>query len=123
MFFGDDVYAEVNSTWLERFYADFQTELARLGVDRWNERFDCNRIVDFYISLAQVRFYREAYRTNTPAKALAIAPYWYRRGDGSGSHAIVQAITERGRLFIDPQTGTEVYPTPQEHATAYFLFF
>lgn len=121
--FGDNSYAEVNSAWLERFHTDFRTELFRQGIVRADERFDCNRYAEFFIGLAQVRFYREAFHSQLPAEALALAPYWYVRGDGRGSHAVVQALTERGRLFIDPQTGAEVYLTPQEHATAFYRFF
>lgn len=123
LFFGDETYAEVNSEWLPRFYADFRAELFRLGIVRWDERFDCNRFAELYIGLAQARYYREAFHADSGARALAIAPYWYVRSNGRGTHAVVQALTDRGRIFIDPQTGSEVYLTPQEHATAYFLFF
>ncbi|ACB74010.1 hypothetical protein Oter_0721 [Opitutus terrae PB90-1] len=123
LFFGDETYAEVNSQWLFRYYQDFRAELFRLGIVRWDDRFDCNRFAELYTSLAQARFYRESYQSRTPAKALALAPFWYIRGNGQGAHAIVQALTERGRMFIDPQTGAEVQLTPQERASAYFFFF
>lgn len=122
-FFGNDTYAEVNSRWLTGFYADFRAELFRLGVVRWNERFDCGRFAELYTSLAQAKFYLESFHSRTTAKALAIGPYWYVRGDGKGTHAVVQALTERGRMFIDPQTGAEIQLTPRESATAYYQFF
>ena len=122
-YFGDEAYAEVNSAWLARFYDDFRSELFRLGVVGWNERFDCNRFTEFYIGLAQARFYRESFHSATKARALAIGPYWYLRENGHGSHAVIQVLTERGRIFIDPQTGDEVSLTPRETSLAYFQFF
>ena len=123
LYFGDETYAEVNSRWLERFYPEFRAELFRLGVVRWDARFDCNRFAEFYTSFAQARFYREMFQSRIAAQALAMSPFWYVRADGKGAHAIVQALTERGRMFIDPQTGREVQLTPIESATAYYRFF
>lgn len=123
LFFGDSLYAEVNSRWLARYYVDFRAELFRLGVLRWDRRFDCNRFAEFYASLAQARFYRDTFQSALPAQSLAIAPFWYLRADGKGAHAVVQALTERGRLFIDPQTGHEVTLSVTESATGYYRFF
>ncbi len=122
-YFGDQAYAEVNSAWLPKFHEEFRRELHRLGIVRWNERFDCNRFTDLFIALAQARFYRETFHSDTPARALAMGPYWYVRDNGRGTHAVVQVLTERGRIFVDPQTGQEVQLTRTETALAYFQFF
>jgi hypothetical protein len=123
-YFGDEVYAEVNSQWLRQYYQEFRSELHRLGVMEWDERFDCNRFTELYVGLAQARFFRETFHSRTPARALAIGPFWYVRDNGRGSHAVVQALTERGRIFIDPQSGEEVQLTTSESTTfAYFQFF
>jgi hypothetical protein len=122
-YFGDEAYAEVNSAWLPKFNQEFRRELHRLGIVRWNDRFDCNRFAELFIALAQARFYRESFHSDTPARALAMGPYWYVREDGRGTHAVVQVLTERGRIFVDPQTGGEVQLTRSEAALAYFQFF
>lgn len=122
-YFGDEAYAEVNSAWLKPFYARFRSELSRLGIVKWDERFDCNRFVELYTGLAQADFYRCNFHSDTKARALALGPYWYVRANGKGSHAVVQILTERGRIFVDPQTGAEVNLTPQETRVAYFQFF
>ena len=123
-YFGDEVYAEVNSQWLQQYYQEFRSELHRLGVLQWDERFDCNRFAELYVGLAQARFFRETFHSRSAARALAIGPFWYVRDNGRGSHAVVQALTERGRVFIDPQTGEEVQLTTSESTTfAYFQFF
>lgn len=123
MFFGDDSYAEVNSAWLKHWYGDYRAELRRLGVVQWDVRFDCNRFVEFYSGLAQAYFYRSTFNSATAARALALGPIWYVRDGGNRRHALVQALTERGRVFIDPQTGDEVELTPTEKASAYLQVF
>lgn len=122
MFLGDELYAEVSSAWLRDFQRDYRAELFRLGVLRWDTRFDCQRFVQFYVGLAQARFFRVAFHTWQPAGALAIGPVWYLRADGTG-HAIVQAVTERGTLFIDPQSGHEVELSAAERQGIFFQYF
>lgn len=123
MFFGDDSYAEVNSVWLTSWYGEYREQLARVGVVKWDQRFDCNRFVEFYASLAQAYYYRLSFHDPRPARALALGPIWYVRERGRSRHALVQALTERGRVFFDPQTGREVQLTPTERSSAYLQVF
>ncbi len=116
---GDEAYAEVNSQWLPGFYTRFRTELSRLGVVNWDRRFDCNRFAELYTGVAQIAFFREAFHSSIKAQALAVGPLWYRRDNDLGAHAIVQVLTERGIIYIDPQTGAQIQLTPQELASAY----
>lgn len=120
---GEAVYAEVNSEWLPQWYGTFRAQLFKIGLTRWDSRFDCNRVADFYSNLAQAFFSLEMYHSGTPAQALALGPFWYVRADGKGTHAIVQAVTERGRVFIDPQTGQEVKLSPLEEQSGYVQIF
>lgn len=119
---GDEAYAEVNSAWLRAWYPAFRQELFRMGVVKWEERFDCNRFAEIYTGLAQVNFFRQTFHRRTGAKALALGQFWYVRDKG-GPHAIVQALTERGPVFIDPQTGEEMNLSPNERKSAYFQVF
>lgn len=120
---GEAVYAEVNSEWLPHWYGTFRAQLFKIGLTRWDPRFDCNRFADFYANLAQAFFSLEMSRSGTPAQALALGPFWYVRGDGRGTHAIVQAVTERGRIFIDPQTGREMKLSALEEQSGYVQLF
>lgn len=119
---GDEAYAEVNSAWLKEWHGAFRTQIFHLGVVRWNQRYDCNRFAEIYTGLAQIAYFRVTFHRKTPAKALAIGPYWYVTRQGR-SHAIVQAITERGRIFIDPQSGHEVELTGSEQQSAFLQVF
>jgi hypothetical protein len=120
---GEDRYAEVNSAWLPAWYDLFRAKLFKIGIVNWDARFDCNRIADFYSNLAQAFFSLEMFHSETPAQALALGPIWYVRADGKGSHAVIQALTERGRVFIDPQTGREMELAPIERQSAYVQIF
>jgi hypothetical protein len=122
VYLSDESYAEVNSRWLKSYYADFRSELSRQGVVRGDDRFDCVRFSDFYSGLAQAQFYRAAFHDRIPARALALGQIWYFRSDGR-AHAIVQAMTERGLIFIEPQTGAELDLTPDERKGIYFQIF
>lgn len=120
---GEALYAEVNSEWLPHWYGTFRAQLFRIGLTRWDARFDCNRFADCYANLAQAFFSLEMNRSRTRAQALALGPFWYVRADGKGTHAIVQAVTERGRIFIDPQTGREMKLSPLEEQSGYVQMF
>lgn len=118
VYVGDERYAEVNSRWLMGFYPHFRAELFRLGVVRWDTRFDCNRLAELYTGVAQVAYFNEAFHSGSSAQALAVGPFWYLKADGRG-HAIVQALTELGPIFIDPQTGKRIELTAKERASAF----
>jgi hypothetical protein len=124
----DSAYAIVSSGWLPGFYERFRADLFAKDVTGWEGRFDCNKFAAAFCAGAQVEFYRDNFQSRTPAQALAVGEVWYqperraRPGDASG-HAIVAAITERGVVFIEPQTGQEVRMTPGELASIYFKRF
>lgn len=118
---GDTGYAEVNSAWLKGYYDAFRSEIFRQGVTKWDERFDCNHFATYYAALAQTKFYLANFQSRTPAQSLAVGTFWYR--SARGNHAIVMALTERGLLFIEPQTGAELQLAPAERASAYLKNF
>lgn len=116
---GDSAYAEVSSVWLAEFYETYKAELFRQGVVKYDSRFDCNHFAAYYASLAQTKFYLNNFQSWTKAQSLAVGQFWYFR-NGSG-HAIVIALTERGVVFVEPQTGLEVVLTPTERQSAYLV--
>jgi len=118
---GDRSYAVVDSAWLKSYYTTFRAELFRLGVTKWDGRFDCNHFASFYTSLAQTKFYADNFQSWTSAQSLAVGTFWYV--SARGPHAIVVAITERGVVFIEPQTGQEITLTPGERQSAFLIVF
>lgn len=118
-FKGDAAYATVQSAALPSFYDNFRDVLSRQGLVKWDGRFDCNHFAALYISLAQSSYTVAAWQSETKAQTLALAEIWYRPGAGAAGHAVVAAATERGLLFIEPQTGREIQLTAAERGTIY----
>ena len=103
---GDTAYAQVDSAALPALYDEFRAEIFRKGVTKWDERFDCNHFASYYAALAQTKFYLANFHSRTTAQSLAVGTYWYQ--SPRGPHAIIVALTERGAVFIEPQTGDEI---------------
>ncbi len=120
-FCGDTAFAEVNSASLPAFYADFRQALFDQGVTKWDRRFDCNHFASYYVARAQTKFYLANFHSRTTAQTLALGVFWYQ--SARGPHAIVAAFTERGLLFIEPQTGGELQLSPAERASAWLKLF
>lgn len=119
-FRGDTAYAKVNAEALPALYANFVSVLSAQGLVKWDGRYDCNHSASLYIALAQAKFAVAAWHSSTPAQTLALAEYWYRL-DRGGGHAIVAADTDRGLLFIEPQTGQIVTLSQVERNSAYLI--
>lgn len=113
-FAGDAVYAEVRAESLPGIYEEFRSTLSRLGLVKWDSRFDCNRFATLYIGVAQALYGAAAWHSETPAQALALAEVWYRPDGSKTGHAIVEAVTDRGILHIEPQTGKLLVLTDSE---------
>lgn len=119
---GDSAYAEVRADALPALYARYRSTLSNLGLPsgKWDRKQDCNHLCDAYVVSAQVSYTVAAWHSGTTAQSLALAVVWYRT-DAGGSHAVVEARTDRGTLFIDPQRGASpVTLTPNEQANVFF---
>lgn len=117
----DEGYAQVRSAWLPGYYQEFREDLFRRDVVKWEGRFDCNKFATAYASGAQMRFYRDQFHSWNPAQALAIGEVWYL--SPRGPHAINVALTDRGMLFIEPQTGQEITLSSVEKQSIYYARF
>ena len=114
---GDSAYAQVNSASLKWFYEIYREELFRQNVTKFDSRFDCNHFASYYVALAQTKFYAANFHSWTKAQSLGVGIYWYFAP--RGPHAVVFALTERGIVFIEPQTGKEIALSRVEHQTAF----
>jgi hypothetical protein len=121
-FRGDTAYSVVQSSALPAMFADFKSVLFKQGLVKWDSRFDCNHFASLYIGLAQAQYAAAAWHSSTPAQTLALAEFWYRPNPAiNAGHAIVAAQTERGLLFIEPQTGREVALNAAQINSAYLV--
>lgn len=120
---GDVTYSQVASATLPGYYETFRAALFAEGVTKWDGRFDCNHFASYYVAKAQAAYYLATFHSRTPAQTLALGTYWYRPGGAGAGHAIVAALTERGPVYIEPQTGAELRLTPAEQASAWLKVF
>jgi hypothetical protein len=121
---GDTAYGEINSAWLKGFYIRWKADLFRKGVVKWEKRFDCNRFAAHFAAEAQIAYYIENFHSWTDGRAAAVGEIWYLvDGQKDRGHAIVLAYTERGPVYIEPQTGKEVTLTSAERESVYFMRF
>lgn len=121
-FKGDTAYAVVRSDALPSFYQNFRDVLNKQGLVKWDSRYDCNHFASLYISLAQASYTVAAWHSETKAQTMALAEVWYLpNGPPGGGHAIVAAVTDRGLVFIEPQTGQEIRLTLAQRQSAYLV--
>jgi hypothetical protein len=118
-FHGDDKYAEMQSSAVPALYENFRDMLSKQGLVKWDARYDCNHFAALYVALAQSQFAVATWSSETKAQTLALAEIWYRPTPGPYGHAIVGAFTERGLIFIEPQTGQELQLTAEQRKTIY----
>lgn len=111
---GDDSYEVVNSASLKSMQAEFARRLTQMGLQpKWDRRFDCNKLTETFVVVAQVGHATRNWNSSNAANSLAVGEFWFMRDDAT-AHAIVFAVTERGLIFWDPQTASEVQLTPKQ---------
>lgn len=119
-FKGDAAYAVVRSDALPLLYENFRSVLSSQGLVKWDARYDCNHFAALYVALSQTQYAVAAWHSETKAQTLALAEVWFLRGgSGNKGHAIVQARTELGDIYIEPQSGARLTLTPAELRSIY----
>ncbi len=117
--FSDKNFNLVKSSWVfDKFYPWFQGELARYGVSDWSKKFDCDDFAAFFRILCQICHKKSGGNTD----GLAVGEVSYEQGDVS-PHAINVVLTEKGPIFIEPQTGNQLILTKNEQNSIYRVRF
>lgn len=122
---GDSTYAIVNYDWMFQFYETWRDELFKQDVVKWDDKFDCNKFASSYIARAQIEYYKQTWKTGKP-QALAMAEIWYVERETPTTkynHAIVAALTNKGLVFFEPQTGKQIFLTEKQQASIYLKKF
>jgi hypothetical protein len=117
-YIGKTQYAEVNRDWLPWYYAQFRSEIAAgaYGVVKWEPDACCTFFASRFASGAQLHYFAQNWNTGLAANGIAVGKRWYTPAGGKVGHAIVQAVTQRGLEFFEPQTGQFVTLTDAEKA-------
>lgn len=117
--FSDENFNIVQSSWLfDKFYHWFVGELNRYGIQAWNKKFDCDDFASFFRILCQICHLK----SNGTTDGLAIGEVHYEQ-DNASFHAINVALTEKGPIFVEPQTGQQLFLTKNEEKSIYRVRF
>lgn len=122
--FGASNYAVPTLAWLQGpFWEFFKKRYWSTNSDKWKFRWQCRDFARAYACAAQ-----ECWGESNPAgaensDALAVGEIWFLPDpfNPANGHAVCPAITDMGRVFIEPQTGVLSPLTEQQIATRYFL--
>ena len=113
--FTDNDYNLPKKEWLfGAFYSFFITELGRLGVNIWDEKFDCDDFSCMFRLYAQICHKR----SKGKAEGIVISEIGYTQESG-GLHAAICAFTDKGPVFLEPQTGKTLLLTENEIQSIY----
>lgn len=117
---GDDSYAKPTLNWLlGPFWSWFKGDRALKGLSSWTRRNDCDNFVRAY---AQAASDCHATTVGNDDEGLSVGEFWYIKASGEG-HAIIIAITDAGRVFIEPQNGQKIILTDAEIKSCFLAKF
>ena len=119
MLITDANYARPTTAWLTGKFNDyFRNWLFQNDLLKWAENFDCDNFSSFYYSFAQACHTK----SNRKEQGIAVGEMFYRQ-NGTGGHAINVAITEKGVIYIEPQTGQQIKLTDVEKQSCWSVRF
>lgn len=123
--FGAMSYAVPTLAWLRGpFWDFFKTRYWETNSDKWKFRWECRDFTRAYACAAQ-ECWGNMVATGAAAAddGLTVGEIWFIPDayDASKGHAIAPAITDVGRVFIDPQTNQLCNLTDAQIASRYFL--
>ena len=115
-------YAIVDTSALYYIYSDFW-KIMHDYINGWEPKFNCIHITSLYVEAAQLKFASKNFSYTSKAEALAIGEVWYHpdKFNEGMDHAIVIVYTNKGLLFIEPQTGNEIKLSDTEMKSIKYL--
>lgn len=124
--YGSQTYAKVDEAWLAGFYDRYRSHMfSAYSVVRWDAKADCDFWAQQYAAHAKAEFFNASFHEDTKAEQVAVGEFWYAPNPATPhlGHAINVLVTNRGVVFIEPQTGKRVNITREQIAGGYFLRF
>ncbi len=122
-------YTEVDSTKLAVYYQHFLWAFGQLSgqnAPHWDPTLNCTAFAALYADLAKCEYYLRQFQPGVAGLGVepAVGTVWYvKDGAAKAGHAIVEVLTEKGRLFVEPQSGAIVTLSATELASAWQVQF
>lgn len=120
---GDVGYVVIRAASLPSIQERFEAALFDLsgGIQKWDRKMDCNGFAGLWCGAARAILAGQLWHSSAPINAPAVAEVWYRPSGGNVGHAIVQAITDEGTVYWEPQPpGRRLKLSQAEIASIYF---
>lgn len=100
-------YEVADYDYLVKTYHDiFWARLFSEDITKWDARANCAIFTEEYVGGLQRAYYRDHFQSSTPAWRLAVGEFWYlpNPADPSMAHSVVIAITNKGVVYLEPQS-------------------
>ena len=112
---GKGFVAATDDWWVKEFCPWWMEFIKHWGWDKWADQWLCKDFAAMFRVFAQ-RAHASTHKV--PDERLICAEFWYRRDDGTG-HALNFMLTDKGPVYIEPQTGKRVTLSTTEIASCY----
>ena len=118
IFVTDGTYARPTSTYLlGQFYDFYQAWMTEHNLYKWRDKWDCDNFSSTFYVFSQMCHTK----SDRPEEGIAVGELFYF--PPAGGHAINLAITEKGLIIIEPQTGKEMMLEDFEKESAVMIRF
>ena len=118
IFITDGNYARPTTSYLMgQFYDFYQAWMADHDLYKWRDKWDCDNFSSTYYVFAQICHTKSA----RPEEGISVGELFYY--PAGGGHAINLAVTEKGLIVIEPQTGRELELADVEKESAVMIRF
>lgn len=118
-FVSDSNYARPTSTYLlGKFYSFYKEWLAEHNLLVWKDRWDCDNFASTYYVFCQMCHFK----SKRPEQGIAVGELFFLQ-DSGGGHAVNCAVTEKGLVIIEPQTGEILRLSETEKKNTFMIRF
>lgn len=119
LFITDADYARPTTNYLlGKFYDFYRQWLSEHNLDVWKDRWDCDNFSSTFYVFSQMCHFKSA----RPEQGIAVGELFYYQ-DAGGGHAVNCAVTEKGFILIEPQTGKEFEQSDTEKEKTVMIRF
>ncbi len=121
VYFADATYAKPTLSWLKKqFWTWYQGFRWEMNLNKWTRKNDCDNFARSYAQAAQDC--HSLSQDPGDNEGLAVGEFWYHKKTG-GAHAVIIAVTDQGRIFIEPQNNEQLVLTESEISTCFYARF
>lgn len=116
---GDSDYALPKAEWLTgTFFEFFNGWRFDHNLNEWSNKNDCDNASSLFFCFSQICHAKG----DRPEQAVAVGELFYKiGGDQAKGHAVNVAITDKGVITIEPQTGVSKPMTKEEKDSVWFI--